>query len=77
MTKRMALPSLKLMFAWYSFDIPDPTTTIPLVFSCIASTIPTSDSGAPIHLRVAIAIFWEQCQRIVHIGEGPVYWTVC
>ena len=29
----------------------------PLVFLYIASTILTSDSGAPIHLRVAVAIF--------------------
>ena len=44
------------MFTWNSFDIPDPTTTLALVFSYMASTIFTSDSGAPIHLRVAIAI---------------------
>ena len=50
-----ALPCLKPMFTWNSFDIHDPTTTLPLVFSYIASTIFTSDST--IHCRVAIAIF--------------------
>ena len=52
-----ALSCLKPMFTWNSFDLPDPTTTLPLVFSYIASTIHTSDYGAPIHLRVAIVIF--------------------
>ena len=50
-------PCLKPMFTWNSFDIPAPTTTLPLVFSYIASTIVASDPGAPIHHRVAIAIF--------------------
>ena len=52
-----ARPCLKPMFTWNSFDISYPTTTLPVVFSYIASTIFTSDSGAPIHRRVAIAIF--------------------
>ena len=52
----LALPCLKPMFTWNSFDIPDPTTTLALVFSYMASTIFISDSGAPIHLRVVIAI---------------------
>ena len=51
-----ALLCFKPMFTWNSFDIPDPTTTLALVFSYMASTILTSDSGAPIHLRVVIAI---------------------
>ena len=38
-----ALPCLKPMFTWNSFDIPDPTATLPLVFSYIASTILTCD----------------------------------
>ena len=50
-----ALPCLKQMFIWNSFIIPDPTH--PLVFSYTASTMFTSDSGAPIHIRVATAIF--------------------
>ena len=49
-------PCLKPMFTWNSFDKPD-TNTLPLVFSYIASTILTSDSGAPIHLAVVITIF--------------------
>ena len=52
-----ALPCLKPMFTWNSFDIPDPTTTLPVVCSYMASTIFTSDYGAPTNLRVAIAIF--------------------
>ena len=34
-----ALPCLKPMFTWNSFDIPNPTTTLALVFSYMASTI--------------------------------------
>ena len=51
-----ALHCLKPMFTWNSFDMPDPTTTLPVVFSYIVSTIFTSDSGAHIHIRVTIAI---------------------
>ena len=50
-----ALPCLKPMFTGNSFDIPDPTTYLAVEFSYMASTIVTSDSGAPIHLSVAIA----------------------
>ena len=41
------------------FDIPDPTTTLHLLFSYIASIFlrPTSASGTPIYLTVAIGIF--------------------
>ena len=52
-----AQPCLKPIFTWNSFDKPDPTTTLHVVLSCIASTIFTSDSGAPIYLKVAIGIF--------------------
>ena len=51
-----ALPCIKPMFTGNSFDIPDPTTTLPLVFSYIASTILIFDSSAPIHLKHMAAI---------------------
>ena len=46
-------------------DLPDPTTTLPLLFSYIAFTIRTSAFGAPIDLRVAVFSFLSEQYHMI------------